>query len=146
MSKAEEIRCASCGALNRVPAGKLMRGQRLVSRSCKQPLSADLRNGDGMSNNSSAEEDGSDVPITNIRPQKSIDPELIVSALTHREREVLKHIAEGYTTKELAAILGITFKTAACQRAHIMEKLGMHNTARLVRYELGKGIIEGCSP
>ena len=35
---------------------------------------------------------------------------------------------EGYSTKELAAILGITFKTAACHRTHIMQKLGIRNT------------------
>jgi DNA-binding CsgD family transcriptional regulator len=51
--------------------------------------------------------------------------------LTGREREVLKCIAEGHSTKEVAEILGITFKTAACQRCRIMAKLG--SMTRLTR-------------
>jgi DNA-binding NarL/FixJ family response regulator len=71
-----------------------------------------------------------------------MDSELIVDPLTHREIEVLKHIVEGYSTKELTGILGIAFKTAACHRARIMDKLHIHNTALLVRYALDKGIVE----
>jgi DNA-binding NarL/FixJ family response regulator len=130
MSEAQEIRCATCGTLNRVPAGKLA-------------LSADLRESHGVYKNSSAKEYRSDAPISIIPPQKRIDPELIVDSLTHREIEVLKHIVEGYSTKELAAVLGIAFKTATCHRAHIMNKLGIHNTALLVRYALDKGIVDG---
>ena len=61
--------------------------------------------------------------------------------LTTREIEVLKRIAEGNTTKEVAAILGITYKTAVCHRSHIMEKLGIHDTATLVRYAIREGIV-----
>jgi len=61
--------------------------------------------------------------------------------LTTRETEVLKRIAEGNTTKEVAAILGITYKTAVCHRSHIMEKLGIHDTATLVRYAIREGIV-----
>jgi DNA-binding NarL/FixJ family response regulator len=143
MSEAQVIRCANCGALNRAPAGKLAQGLRPVSGRYEQPLSADLRESDSVFNNSSAKQDRSAAPLTIIPPQKRTDPELIVDSLTQREIEVLKHIAEGYSTKELAAILGITFKTAACHRTHIMEKLGIHNTARLVRYALEEGIVEG---
>jgi DNA-binding CsgD family transcriptional regulator len=59
-------------------------------------------------------------------------------ALTPRECEVLQLIAAGRTTKQIAADLGITFKTAACHRAHIMEKLDLHNVADLVRYAMGQ--------
>jgi len=63
------------------------------------------------------------------------------SRLTTREIEVLKRIAEGNTTKEVAASLGITYKTAVCHRSHIMEKLGIHDTATLVRYAIREGIV-----
>ena len=62
-------------------------------------------------------------------------------SLTRREREVLKWIAEGYSTKELASLLGITFKTASCHRTRIMDKLGIHNLATLVRYAIREQII-----
>jgi DNA-binding CsgD family transcriptional regulator len=56
--------------------------------------------------------------------------------LTAREREVLHLIASGLSTKEVAANLGISFKTAACHRANIMSKLGLHSVVDLVRYTL----------
>lgn len=146
MSEAQIIRCAHCGALNRAKAGKVAQGRRPVSEGHQQPLSADLRNSDGLCNRSSAHDDRSAAQLTITPPQKRINPELIVDSLTGREIDVLKHIVEGYSTKELAAILGITFKTAACHRYRIMEKLGIHNTARLVRYALDKGILEGKRP
>src|SRR5262249_59297590 len=51
------------------------------------------------------------------------------SPLSPREREVLQLIAEGKTTKEVAAKLFISFKTAESHRQHIMGKLGIHETA-----------------
>ena len=63
-------------------------------------------------------------------------------ALTRRELEVLKYIAQGNTTKKVAEILGITFKTAACHRYRVMDKLGIHETASLVRYAIRRGIAE----
>jgi len=60
--------------------------------------------------------------------------------LTPRETEVLKCIAEGHSTKQVAAILGITFKTAACHRQRLMAKLGVHETVNLVRYAIRQGI------
>jgi DNA-binding NarL/FixJ family response regulator len=61
--------------------------------------------------------------------------------LTKREREVLKSIAEGRTTKQVAGVLGVSFKTAACHRYRIMEKLGIHDTASLVRYAIRHGFV-----
>jgi DNA-binding NarL/FixJ family response regulator len=61
--------------------------------------------------------------------------------LTRREVEVLTLIAKGNSTKELAFQLGITFKTAACHRYHIMEKLGVHEMASLVRYAIRRGLV-----
>lgn len=62
--------------------------------------------------------------------------------LTLREREVLQLIAEGYTTKEVAARLGITVKTAESHRTRLMAKLEIHNTAGLVRYAIRRGLID----
>jgi DNA-binding NarL/FixJ family response regulator len=61
--------------------------------------------------------------------------------LTTREREVLQLVAEGKTTKEIAAQLGISAKTADSHRTNIMEKLDIHDTAGLVRYAIKRGII-----
>ena len=61
--------------------------------------------------------------------------------LTRREREVLQLVAEGKTTKEIAAILGVTFKTAESHRAHIMDKLHIHEVAGLVRYAVRRGLV-----
>jgi DNA-binding NarL/FixJ family response regulator len=62
--------------------------------------------------------------------------------LTAREREVLQLVAEGKSTKEVAAILGVSFKTAESHRSRIMQKLDIHDTATLVRYAIRRGIIQ----
>jgi two-component system response regulator NreC len=62
--------------------------------------------------------------------------------LTPRERQALQLIAEGKTTKEVAALLGLTVKTAESYRSRIMQKLDIHATAGLVRYAIRRGIIE----
>jgi len=60
--------------------------------------------------------------------------------LTRREREVLQLIAEGKSTKEVAAILGVSVKTADTHRTHIMAKLDIHDTAGLVHYAIREGL------
>lgn len=62
--------------------------------------------------------------------------------LTPRELQVLQLVAEGKTTKEVASLLGVSFKTAESHRTRIMEKLDIHETAGLVRYAIRKGIIQ----
>ena len=64
-----------------------------------------------------------------------------VDPLTARERIVLQLIAEGRTTKEIAATLNLTVKTAESYRARLMEKLDIHDTAGLVRYAIRRGVI-----
>jgi DNA-binding NarL/FixJ family response regulator len=64
------------------------------------------------------------------------------NGLTPREREVLQLVAEGKTTKEVAAVLGISVKTAESHRSRIMEKLDIHETASLVRYAIRLGVIQ----
>ena len=61
--------------------------------------------------------------------------------LTPRERQVLQLVAEGKTTKEIAAVLGISIKTADSHRARIMRKLDIHDTAGLVRFAIRRGLI-----
>lgn len=65
----------------------------------------------------------------------------IVFSLTERERQVLVLIAEGKSTKEAAAQLGISYKTADSHRSRILEKLGVHETASMVRYAIRAGLI-----
>jgi len=61
--------------------------------------------------------------------------------LTTREREVLKLIAEGKSSKEIAALLFISIRTVQHHRANIMRKLNARKTADLVRYAIRKGYI-----
>ena len=61
--------------------------------------------------------------------------------LTLRQREVLQLVAEGNTSKEIATKLGISAKTAESHRAEIMQTLGIHDTAGLVRYAIRLGIV-----
>lgn len=62
--------------------------------------------------------------------------------LTSRAREVLRLVAEGRTTKEIAQTLGLSVKTAESHRSRIMGRLGIHDTAGLVRYAIRRGIIQ----
>ena len=68
--------------------------------------------------------------------------ELPADPLSPREREVLQLVAEGKSTKEVACLLGISFKTAESHRMRIMTKLDIHETAGLVRYAIRSGLIE----
>jgi DNA-binding NarL/FixJ family response regulator len=62
-------------------------------------------------------------------------------ALTDREKQVLKLVAEGRSNKEVAELLGISVKTAMTHREHVMEKLGVHNRTELVRFAIKRGVI-----
>ena len=66
----------------------------------------------------------------------------LTETLTSREIEVLKLIATGFSTKEIGASLGIAFKTAACHRSRIMEKLAIHRVANLTRYAIRNGYVD----
>ena len=84
------------------------------------------------------------IDITQIkRPIFAPDPEAvrIVFSLTERERQVLALIAEGRSTKEAATTLGVSYKTADSHRSRILEKLGVHETASMVRYAIRAGLI-----
>ena len=62
--------------------------------------------------------------------------------LTPRELEVLKLIAEGHTSKEIAAMLVISIKTVDRHRTNMLEKLGMRDRVELTRYAIRRGLIE----
>jgi DNA-binding NarL/FixJ family response regulator len=62
--------------------------------------------------------------------------------LTPRELEVLKLIAEGHSSKEIAAMLVISIKTVDRHRTNMLEKLGMRDRVGLTRYAIRRGLIE----
>ena len=63
-----------------------------------------------------------------------------LAALTAREREIVRLLAEGYTTKQIAARLCISLKTVATHREHAMAKLDIHSVAGLTRYAIREGL------
>ena len=62
-------------------------------------------------------------------------------SLSSRERQVLQLIAEGRSMKEISSLLGVSSRTADSDKAKIMRKLGIHDTAGLVRYAIRTGLI-----
>ncbi len=62
--------------------------------------------------------------------------------LSEREREVFQLIAEGNSNKEIAALLSLSPATIETHRAHILQKLDVHNTADLVLYAVRRGVIK----
>ena len=62
--------------------------------------------------------------------------------LTPRELEVLKLIAEGHSSKEIATTLVLSIKTVESHRANILSKLGMRDRVDLTRYAIRRGLIE----
>lgn len=65
-----------------------------------------------------------------------------LDVLTDREREILQLIAEGHTNKEIADLLSLSIRTVQNHRAHLMQKLGIHDRGDLIKYAIQKGIIE----
>ncbi len=61
--------------------------------------------------------------------------------LTNREREILKLLAEGHTTQEIATMLILSPKTVDRHKTNLMAKLAIHSRADLIKYALRKGII-----
>jgi DNA-binding NarL/FixJ family response regulator len=66
--------------------------------------------------------------------------------LSEREREVLKLVAEGNSTKEIAETLGISAKTVDNHRTNLMRKLNIHDVASLTRHAIELGIVGGGGP
>ena len=72
-------------------------------------------------------------------PENVADPD---SPLTPREREVVQLLAEGKSSKEVSAVLGISVKTAETHRINLMRKLDCHSVAEVVRYAVRNLIAE----
>jgi DNA-binding NarL/FixJ family response regulator len=62
--------------------------------------------------------------------------------LSPRESEVLKLVAEGHTSREIAATLSISEKTVERHRGNILDKLGMRDRVELTRYAIRRGLVE----
>jgi DNA-binding NarL/FixJ family response regulator len=63
-------------------------------------------------------------------------------ALTPREEEVVKLIAEAYTNAQIAEILHLSEKTVESHRGNVLRKLGMRDRVELVRYAIRRGLVE----
>jgi DNA-binding NarL/FixJ family response regulator len=66
-------------------------------------------------------------------------------ALTRRERQVVQLLAEGKSTKEVAALLNVSVKTAETHRSHVMTKLKLHSAGELVLYAVRNNIVQALS-
>jgi two-component system response regulator NreC len=60
--------------------------------------------------------------------------------LTHRERQVLRELAEGYAMKQIAVHLDVSVKTIETHRRQIMDKLDLHSVAELTKYAIRQGL------
>lgn len=73
-----------------------------------------------------------------IRPP---DADSGLEALSPRQREILKAVAVGRTTKQIAYDLGVSIKTIETHRAQIMDRLNIHDVAGLVRFSIRTGLV-----
>jgi DNA-binding NarL/FixJ family response regulator len=73
-------------------------------------------------------------------PDERVETE--VPSLTQREQEVLRLVIEGKSNKEIASLLVISPKTVSVHRSNIMTKMGVHNSAELVRYAMQHNLVD----
>jgi DNA-binding NarL/FixJ family response regulator len=66
--------------------------------------------------------------------------------LTRRERQVVQLLAEGRSSKEVAAMLQLSVKTAETHRSNIMSKLGLHSVSELVLYAVRNNVVQAFNP
>jgi DNA-binding NarL/FixJ family response regulator len=76
-----------------------------------------------------------------LAKQRPPKPKTTLQSLTHREREILKLIAEGYRNKDIGALLCISVNTVEKHRENILHKLGMHNASGLTAFAIENGLI-----
>ena len=65
-----------------------------------------------------------------------------LSQLTERERDILKHLAEGMSNKEIGEVLFISHRTVDTHRTNLMKKLDLHSIAELIRFAYQVGLVE----
>jgi DNA-binding NarL/FixJ family response regulator len=80
-----------------------------------------------------------DLPRRYLRKDSPTSP---LGALSDRELQVLKHLAEGHTSREIAQELHLSAKTVDTYRARLLTKLNLNTTADLIRFALRHGVIE----
>jgi len=73
------------------------------------------------------------------------EDEILYDRLGDREKQVLKLIAEGYTSRQIADTLCLSIKTVMTHRTNLMEKLGFHNRTELIKYAIRKGLVNADS-
>jgi DNA-binding NarL/FixJ family response regulator len=77
-----------------------------------------------------------------LHAKEQPEPEAPSETVTPREREVIKLVAEGYKSREIAAMLRISLKTVETHRANTMKKLGLRNAAEMTIYALKEGLVQ----
>lgn len=75
-----------------------------------------------------------------VRTTPSRDAKSVFATLTGREREALQLLAEGKSTKEVAAVMGISIKTVQTYRLNMLAKLNLRSVAELTKYAIREGI------
>lgn len=70
------------------------------------------------------------------------ESEILYDSLSDREKQVLKLVAEGHTSRQIADVLSLSIKTVMTHRLNLMEKLAIHNRAELIKYAIRKGLIQ----
>ncbi len=78
--------------------------------------------------------------ISSFQSKVENNAQTIVIKLTPKESQVLQLIAEGYPTRDIADIQGVSIKTISTHRENIMEKLGIHSVAGLTKYAIREGM------
>ena len=78
-----------------------------------------------------------------LEGRRGLKPESSWDALTPREREILKLVAEGHTNRQIADLIYISVKTVERHRANLMRKLDIHNATALTALAIEKGLVGG---
>lgn len=75
--------------------------------------------------------------------QRTSEQPTELDLITPRQREILRLIAQGHSTKSIARTLGISTKTVETHRTQLMDRLGIHDIANLVRLAIRVGLVDG---
>lgn len=76
-----------------------------------------------------------------LAQRKTSEAENQLDMLSAREREVLQHVVEGKSSVQIAELIGLSPKTVESYRSRLMQKLGINDLPRLVKFAIQKGII-----
>jgi DNA-binding NarL/FixJ family response regulator len=76
-----------------------------------------------------------------LQPNRLVPAHAMLPTPSQREREVVQLVSEGKTSKEIAALLGVSVKTVETHRSNVMFKLNLHSTVELVMYAIRNGIV-----